>query len=96
MILSGFPIFYPNFPNVNLFLCFPGKPLILAPKYHIINHRSNKEVQLMNVHQMRAEISKMYPGTWPERVKRMSAKQVIAIYYRFLEQGVFQQRSMYR
>ena len=50
----------------------------------------------MNVHQIRAEISKMYPGTWPERIKRMAAKQVIAIYYRFLEQGVFQQRSMHR
>lgn len=42
----------------------------------------------MSTEQMRAEITKTYQGAdWVEKVKKMTDQQVIAVYYRLLDQG---------
>ena len=44
----------------------------------------------MEVWQMREKIADVYKGqSWLSKVMNMNDDQVIAIYYRFLEQGVF-------
>lgn len=44
----------------------------------------------MKVELMRSEIAKVYPGdSWKTRVKKMSEKQVIAIYHSFLRNDIF-------
>lgn len=44
----------------------------------------------MTVEEMRYAISKVYPGdTWRNRVAKMSDNQVVALYYKFLEGGKF-------
>lgn len=44
----------------------------------------------MSVEQMREAISRVYPNwKWLNRVKKMEDKQVMAIYYKFLNEGVF-------
>lgn len=48
----------------------------------------------MTVAQMRAKISKVYPGDiWKNKVYRMHEDQVIAIYFKFLETGKFDQKA---
>lgn len=45
----------------------------------------------MTVEQMRDKISRVYDGQkWKQRVKYMGKRQVIAIYYKFLESGQFE------
>lgn len=42
----------------------------------------------MSVEQMRAAISKAYDGqNWKDKVTHMSDDQVLAVYYRFLNNG---------
>lgn len=42
----------------------------------------------MSVEQMRSEIAKAYQGDdWAKKVKKMTDAQVIAVYYRLLDQG---------
>lgn len=44
----------------------------------------------MKVEQMRSEIANAYPGdSWKTRAKKMSEKQVIAIYHSFLRNDIF-------
>lgn len=48
----------------------------------------------MSVEQMREAIKKVYEGiAWKVRCNRMRDSQVIAIYYSFLEKGVFNKRK---
>jgi hypothetical protein len=42
----------------------------------------------LTIEQMRASIMAVYGGTWPYRVRMMSARQVIAIYYSFKKRGL--------
>ena len=46
-----------------------------------------------SVEAMRDDISKVYKGPgWKEKVKRMSDRQIIAIYYSFCETGKFDKK----
>ena len=41
----------------------------------------------MSIEQMKEEIKKVYPKeTWESKIERMTDKQIIAIYHRFLEE----------
>jgi len=45
----------------------------------------------MSVEQMRDAIIKVYPNdTWETKVRRMTDRQIIAIYHRFLEEKLIQ------
>lgn len=40
----------------------------------------------MTIEQMRKAITDAYPGAdWPSKVKKMSDKQVVAVYQRFMD-----------
>lgn len=44
----------------------------------------------MTVHEMRREISEVYPGEgWKNKVSKMPEDQVMAVYFNFLEKGRF-------
>lgn len=45
------------------------------------------------VHLMRKKISEVYPGRWASKVACMPDKQVMAIYFRFVRDGVFVSRG---
>ena len=47
----------------------------------------------MEVYQMREKIADAYPyDKWKDKVAKMYDNQVIAIYYNFLETGVFEKK----
>ena len=48
----------------------------------------------MTVNQMREYILKVYPGpSWKRKVAAMYDDQVIAVYYKFLESGKFDEKD---
>ena len=48
----------------------------------------------MTVHEMRREISEVYPGEgWKIKVSKMPEDQVIAVYYKFLETQKFLKKT---
>ena len=48
----------------------------------------------MSVDQMRAAIAEVYPGgKWKRKVEKMHDDQVIAVYYKFLNNGTFEKKE---
>lgn len=43
----------------------------------------------------RREVAEAYPGKWRDKVKRMSDKQVLAIWYRLFEKPKIQMTPIY-
>lgn len=51
----------------------------------------------MTVEQMRDKIAEVYGSfKWKDRVARMYDDQVIAVYYNFVERGMFEKKSAVR
>ena len=48
----------------------------------------------MSINQMRAAIAEVYTGNkWKRKVEKMHDDQIIAVYYKFLKNGKFEQHE---